>query len=249
MNRQDARKIAIIGLGQIGGSLVLALREAKHRCRITGIDVSRRRLKLLQGRLDEASTSWESAADADLAIVCLHYRQTVEFLQQAAGGLKLTMDVCSGKQRIMESAERLGLRFIGGHPMAGNERPGEKGWDPALFRGAPFFLCPSKGASIADLRLVMRIVRAIGATPVRVDPAEHDRSVALTSHLPAFLSAVVADQAADVPSRFKGPGFASITRLAATSPELLQTFLQSNGTNIRESARQLLRRLTLLLGD
>lgn len=230
------KRIAVVGLGQIGGSIVLSLRKKQNPYSITGIDTSSRRLKLLQ--LDRASRDWKDARDADLTILCLHYKVTEAFLRQADPG-KLLMDVCSGKAKLVRLANRMKLRFIGGHPMAGNEFAGEKGWRENLFEKAPFFLCPTKQTSKQDLNIVQSLVAELGGRPMLVDAKDHDRFVSVTSHFPAILAGFLSKMAENVPADFQGPGFRSMTRLANTSPDLLRTFLETNGDNILRSAKQM----------
>lgn len=234
---KQGRTVAVIGLGQIGGSLVLALRKAMPSLHITGIDVSRKRARLLAGALHTASTKIEAAQSADLIFVCLHFRETMDYLAKAPRG-PLIVDVCSGKRKVVHLANRKRLRFIGGHPMAGNERPGEKGWDVDLFTNAPFFLCPSRYAAKRDVAEIRRLIRTLSAKPYLVNPAAHDRAVALTSHLPALLSRHYREFARFVPALFQGPGYRSFTRLSHTPPTLLQTFLDSNGDMIRDCLRR-----------
>jgi len=245
------KEIAIVGLGQIGGSIVLSLRKRCAPYRLTGIDVSRKRLRLLSDHLDTASTRWEDARSSDLIVLCLHLRQILEFLRQAPRDVPL-MDVCSSKETIVRDAVRRKLQLIGGHPLAGNERAGEKGWDADLFSGAPFFLCASvhrkgdhKGRPYqsSGLPAAKRLVRYLGARPVEIGAPEHDRYIAMTSQFPAFLSALLEKAAASVPALFQGPGYRSMTRLARTDPELLRTFLESNRKNILQSARKFRRQL------
>ncbi|MCI0413384.1 prephenate dehydrogenase/arogenate dehydrogenase family protein [bacterium] len=232
------KKIAIVGLGQIGGSIVLTLRRKRARYSISGIDSSAKRLRLMKSHLNHAGKNWEAACDADLVIVCLHYQGTVDFLNQASPE-QLLMDVCSGKEKLVRLADRRKLRFVGGHPMAGNEFEGEKGWRAGLFENAPFFLCPAKNTSRNDLRIVQELVRDLKARPVTVDPKRHDQSVSVTSHFPAFLAGLLIKMGTKVPDEFRGPGFHSMTRLANTSPQLLNTFLESNHENILHSAKQM----------
>lgn len=127
--------------------------------------------------------------------------------------------------------------------MAGNERAGEKGWDAELFRDHPFFLSPSAGSSKSDLGAIRILLRKLKAKPIVVDPSEHDRAVALTSHLPAFLSLAYERFTQTIPEIFKGPGFHSFTRLSKTSPDLLSTFLESNGDLIEQGLRRWKKRL------
>lgn len=243
MSRQRRiRSIAVVGLGQIGGSLVLAVRKAKIPVKITGIDVSRKRLELLAPYLDARSTSWKNAATADLIILCLHYEKCLEFLRKDKSGTVI-LDVCSGKSRLVSLAVERKLRFIGGHPLAGNEHRGEKGWQQGLFESAPFFVCPTDGVSGADYRAVKQLIRKIEARPVEIDPQLHDQFMAMTSHFPAFLSVMLSSISSTVPPMFHGPGYKSMTRLSTTPTELLDTFLQSNRRNLKVCALRMRREL------
>lgn len=235
--KQRIRSVAIIGLGQIGGSLALALRKALPALRMTGIDTSRKRIALLRRTLSNASTKWSAAEDADVIFVCLHFRETMEYLARAPRK-PMIVDVCSAKRKVVARANRRKLRFIGGHPMAGNERSAEKGWNARLFENAPFFLCPAAGATTADLATAKRFARSIQARPIVVDPAEHDHAAALTSHLPALLSIAYLKFTETVPPEYQGPGYQSFTRLAHSPPALIHTFLESNGDLIRKALRQ-----------
>ena len=232
------KKIAVVGLGQIGGSFVLALRKRKVPVHLTGIDPSRKRIKLLKHALDAASTNWERARKYDLVILCVHFDMLLEFLEKAPKDL-LLLDVCSGKNQIVQAANRLQLRFIGGHPMAGNEREEEKGWDPDLFTDRPFFICRTAKSTPSDFLTVERLAKKLGAFPLEVRPEDHDRFVAMTSHFPAFLSELFANISAKAPSIYRGPGYQSMTRLGRTPSKLLETFLHSNRENILETALQM----------
>jgi len=224
------RTIRIVGLGQIGGSLVLALRKRKAPFEISGVDISQKRLLLLSSYLDER------AGEPDLTIVCLHFQETLNFLQSASAS-SLILDVCSSKKTILEQAVALGLRFVGGHPLAGNERAGEEGWDENLFEHTPFFLAPLPAVAAADIDAIADVVRVLGAYPLFVDPAEHDRQLAMTSHFPAFLSVLLEKCSQQSGKQFQGPAYKSMTRLAASPPELLATFLKSNRENILRVAK------------
>ena len=232
------KQIAIVGLGQIGGSIVLSLRKNGAPYSITGIDTSSKRLRLMGPHLNDANKNWVAASGADLVIVCLHYKGAVDFLERVDQE-QLVTDVCSGKQKLVQLANRRNLRFIGGHPMAGNEFEGEKGWRADLFESAPYFLCPAKSASTNDLRMVLKIVGNLGAHPFIVDPKSHDRSVSVTSHFPAFLAGLLLKMGENIPEEFRGPGFHSMTRLAKTSPKLLNTFIESNGENILRATKEM----------
>jgi prephenate dehydrogenase len=230
---REIERIAIVGLGQVGGSMVLALRKSGARFHLTGIDSSRKPLQLLRNKLDKTSNDWKAAEDSQLILICLHFQETIDFLKQVQS-TALMMDVCSAKRKIMLAANRRRLRFIGGHPMAGNERSKEKGWDGNLFSSAPFFLCAGNNSSRLDLWQIKKLLALIKAKPVQIDPALHDRCVAMSSHLPAFVSQLYREFSAEVPPMFQGPGYRSITRLSNTPPELMRTFLQGNGDEIKK---------------
>jgi len=231
-------KIAVIGLGQIGGSLVLALHKNHRPYHITGIDTSRKRLKLLAPQLDHASTKWEDASQSDLTVLCMHFQQILEFIDEAPRG-QLLMDVCSGKNILMQEANRRKLPFVGGHPMAGNERAGEKGWDAELFTRAPFFLCRGDAVKRSQFLFARKLVRDLGAIPIEIEAAKHDRFIAATSHFPALLSKLFVEMSADAPQVFRGPGYRSMTRLSRTDASLLETFLHSNHKNILKRAEKM----------
>jgi prephenate dehydrogenase len=234
----NSKTIAVVGLGQVGGSLVLAIRKKKLPFRIIGIETSRRRLRLMSDKLDEASSRWEKTQQADLVFVCLHYKEAIRFLKQAPKN-QLLIDVCSGKKKIVTLAKRMELRFIGGHPLCGNERAGEQSWNQNMFQDAPFFLCPSRKALPLDRTLLTGFIRNLGAKPVFVNAALHDDYLARTSHFPAILSKMLSRTTKKVPALFRGPGYKSMTRLSKTSPELSRTFLESNQASILKAARQL----------
>lgn len=235
-------RIAVVGLGQIGGSLVLALRKTGLPFHITGVERNTERLRLMKRHLDLLLRNWKKLPEVDLIILCMHSRALIRYLNEASKET-LLMDVCSAKQKVVALANRRKLRFIGSHPMAGNEYPGEKGWDRDLFHDAPFFLCPTPRVTQTEITRIKRWISHIGALPIEVDPVEHDRFVAMTSHFPAFLSRIWQQTTTTAPDIFKGPGYRSMSRLSKTSPELLETFLDTNRKNILRCAKTLQRRL------
>jgi prephenate dehydrogenase len=239
------KNIAVVGLGQIGGSLVLALRKAKVNALITGIDPSLTCRNHLKKYLDRSAASWSASYDTDIIFACMHFDLLKKFLNEAKTEA-LIVDVCSSKEELVKIANRKRLRMIGGHPMTGSEHQGEKGWNADLFRNAPFFLCPADKATTKDRIQLTRLLKMIGASPKIVDPPQHDRAVAITSHLPALIANFYAHFANGIPVHFQGPGFKSFTRPGKCSLELLQTFRSSNRKNIQKTASRFLRQLSHL---
>jgi prephenate dehydrogenase len=157
-------------------------------------------------------------------------------------------DVGSVKGPIGREADRLGVAFVGGHPMAGNERAGFDAASADLFRDRAWILCPGRAASPRAVAVVRGLARAVGARPVRMRPADHDRTVAFLSHLPQLVAWALADAAREdeVARRFlrvAGPGFAGMTRLAASPPALWRQILGQNRRETRRAITALVRRL------
>ena len=241
----DAKRIAVVGLGQIGGSLGLALGQAGGWQRV-GFDsrASARRAALKKGAVDETAGSLAAAcAGAALAVVAVPVDVLPRVLAAAAAALPrgaVLLDTGSargaGVTRALVAAERH-VRAVGGHPLAGNERRGLAGADARLFAGAPFALMPVRGAVPA---IVRALVRDLGAVARVVSPRRHDAALARTSHLPWLLSRALAELgAAAARERLAGPGFASMTRLAASDPRVARAYVRANAANVRSAWRRL----------
>jgi prephenate dehydrogenase len=213
-------RVAIVGLGLVGGSLARALTAAGHH--VTGIDwplvvrAARRRRAITDG-----ATRTEAGAAADVVVLAAPPATNLRLLRRLAKvarpGLVIT-DVSSVKGEIAREAVRLGLAgFVGGHPMAGTEKRGFASSTAALFQGAPWWIVPGRDARAT--RIVRALVRATGARPITTDAATHDRTMAFLSHGPqvvawALLEAARADPVARRHLRRAGPGFRGMTRLA-----------------------------------
>ena len=239
------KRVAIVGLGQIGGSLGLALGHAGGWHRV-GYDsrASARRAALKKGAVDETASSLASAcAGAALAVVAVPVDVLPRVLAAAAAALPrgaVLLDTGSargaGVTRALVVAARR-VRAVGGHPLAGNERRGLAGADARLFVGAPFALMPVRGRVPA---IVRALVRDLGAVPRVVSPRRHDAALARTSHLPWLLSRALAQLgAAAARERLAGPGFASMTRLAASDPRVARAYVRANAANVRSAWRRL----------
>ncbi len=230
---------AIIGLGQIGGSLGLALRRSGFFRRLVGFDVNAGRLRKARSFLEPAASAEEAVRWADVVVLAMPLGGILQFLEVTAPRFtgKLYTDVGSVKSPVVKAAGRHpGIRLVPGHPLAGNERPGDAGWDADLFAGKPYFLLNPLGGAEADLELVAAMVRSVGGVPQVVSAEEHDRRLALTSHLPLALAVLLMSllDGSDLPEvrRFVGPGFRSGARLAGGSPEMGTDILLHNRGNL-----------------
>jgi len=225
------QRLGIIGVGLIGGSLTLALRRARPKLRILGVDVDARALEqaLEEGAI-ESSAPPDSTAIAECDVVVL--AQPAQALLESIHGIVARMrpgavltDVCGSKETVCaRGAQQDRVVFVGAHPMAGTEFRGFAAASPALFTGATIALCPPVGRPTDRLEAV-NVVRelwlAAGATKfLDVEPSEHDRAVTFASHLPYLAAAMVVDalsRASDLlplASELAAGGFRDTTRLA-----------------------------------
>jgi prephenate dehydrogenase len=230
--------VAIAGLGLIGGSLAKALTRAGYR--VIGVDAPARTRAARRAGAIAASVPSVAAAARDAGVLVLaappaaNLRLLREAARAASPALVIT-DVASVKRPIAAAARRLRLaRFVGGHPMAGRERSGFGASSADLFRGAPWILTPS---AAGPRRVVARIARDVGARPVVVPEAAHDRAMAYLSHLPqvvawALAAAARGDRVTARLLRLAGPGFRDMTRLAGSPRALWREILAQNASEV-----------------
>ena len=244
-------RVAIVGLGLVGGSWGLALRKAGFRGLRVGVDrpeVLER--ALAAGAVDEGAVDFVAAvANADLVILATPVGAILDLLPLAAKHTpprSLVTDVGSTKWLISERARELfsGERlFLGGHPLTGKERSGFEQADAALFHGARYVLTPLAPDHMADPRVgaFSRIVESLGARPLSSDPARHDRAMAFLSHLPQLLSTGLASlinerAGADfIPPEFAASGFRDATRLAESPYSVWHDICLTNTENIQKA--------------
>jgi prephenate dehydrogenase len=240
-----AVRIAIVGLGQIGGSIGLALGERGGWERV-GFDreahVAREALR--RGAVDHVATSLETACgDAQIAVVAVPVDRLGGALLHAARALPrgaVLMDTGSARKGVTQAlaaAARSGVLAVGGHPIAGNEGRGLASARPDLFRGAVFALLPA-GRTVPAL--ARRLVRDLGAAARVVRPAAHDRALARTSHLPYVLSRAI-ESLGRAPARagLAGPGYRSMTRLAGSDRRMAEAYVRANAREVARAWRKL----------
>jgi prephenate dehydrogenase len=233
-------KIAIIGLGLMGGSLALGLRG---KCAaIYGIDPNPATLELALSQnivdcADSDPARLRVLPDADVIILSAPVPAILTLLEQLRTYTPnpcIVMDMGSTKRLIVEFMSRLPERFdpIGGHPICGKEKLSLANAERTLYYAAPFLLTPLKRTSPRALSAAHQIIEAIGAKPKILDATEHDRILAVTSHLPFLISSALALSTPQDVASFIGPGFKSTSRLAGTSSSMMLGVLQSNCENV-----------------
>ena len=240
-------RLAIIGLGLIGGSLGLALKRAKlEDLEIVGFDpqwgVAGRARKL--GAIDRQARRAASAVeDAAVVIIATPISQVAAVLEEIAPALgagTVVTDTASTKREVVRWAGELlpdEVAFVGGHPIAGKEQAGLAAADAELFQGRAWALTPSARAPEGAIKTVESLVTLVGARPVFIDAEEHDSYLAAVSHLPLVLSMALfsvasGSQAWPELAELAGPGFRDATRLASSSPDLSHDICLTNRENL-----------------
>jgi len=240
--------VAIAGVGLIGGSFALALQKAGFRGRILGVSSpSTIDAALKAGVIHAGVTLEEACAEADLFYLAQPIMAIMRTIDAIAGLVRpdcLVTDAGSTKGEIVTfAAQRLTrCQFLGGHPMAGKTSRGVAVADADLFQGRPYVLTPTDKMHLetpAALHLVSWLEK-IGAVPIVLAPEEHDRTVALTSHLPQLASSALAATLAAMLDtgnqlRVSGPGLSDTTRLAQSSFEIWEDILATNPVAIGQA--------------
>lgn len=225
--------VLVVGTGLLGTSIALA-------CRRAGLDVLLSDTSPEHLRTASGLGGGRPATEADrpqLVVVAVppdHLGSTV--LTQLTTTDAVVTDVGSVKSRPLREVQAGATadqvaRYVGSHPMAGSERSGPLAASASLFDGRPWAVTPHAAADPSSTGLVLELARLCGAVPVQLTPAEHDRAVARTSHLPQLVSALVAGRLADAPAEhlvLSGQGVRDVTRIAGSDPGLWQQIIGAN---------------------
>lgn len=225
------RKIGIIGLGLIGGSLALALKE---KYTVVGCSADDKTVSYAVNNhmIHEAAYSYKQLIGCSAVFICTPIdvvKKTAEDLFAALGDSVIISDVGSVKGMLSDCSGRV----IGGHPMAGTEGSGIEAARERLFENAYYILCDYKG-NTADLETVKQIVTDAGAKPIVMTPAAHDKLVAKISHLPHMLAYSLVTSAIDGDENIVGSGFMDTTRIASSPPGFWNEVANLNRKNLLE---------------
>ncbi len=235
--------VLVVGLGLIGGSLAAGLRGSAFAAEIRGFDrdPGARSEALARGLIDAvACTLEEAAAGVALVVVAvptLSVESVLSELRVHAPVDAVITDVASVKGSVIDAARRiyreLPSGFVPGHPIAGAERSGAGAAQPDLFRAHRVILTPHETTSIAAVALVRNMWEQVGAEVTTMDAAEHDRILALTSHLPHLLAFTLVnllsrEDASEQIFRFAAGGFRDFTRIASSDPVMWRDIALAN---------------------
>jgi prephenate dehydrogenase len=244
--------VLIVGCGLMGTSVGLALRGSELGD-VTLFDQNPDAVEAAAAR--GAGRAWDGVEPAGLALVAVPPAVTArELLALQRRDIALTYThVTSIQSHVQAEVERLSpdsSAIIGGHPLAGREVSGPEGAVADLFVGRPWAVCPAASTSERAVEVLLELAALCGAVPVRTTPAEHDKAVALLSHLPQVVSSALAgtllartDGAGTLEVQLAGPGLVDTTRLAASSATLWTQILTANAGEIASPLRQLIHQL------
>jgi prephenate dehydrogenase len=242
------RTLAIVGVGLIGGSIALAARARGVAQQIIGIGPSRFHLEaaVRQGMLDTFDTELKAAGNADAAIVCTPVNQIAQHVAELVVITRpgtLITDVGSTKAGIVRTlaAElRDGFCFVGGHPLAGSEKSGPQFADARLFENRLVILTPNRHFNHDAAPRATAMWEALGARVKLMSPEEHDRAMAITSHLPHLVAAALAAMLPDELRELAASGFRDTTRIAGGDPRLWLAIVEQNQQAIDDALNELI---------
>ncbi|NLI59348.1 MAG: prephenate dehydrogenase [Clostridium sp.] len=243
------KKISVIGLGLIGGSIVKALKE---RMNITNIAAVDNNIKSLNQALEEGyiargfSKLDEYIFDSDIIFICTPVNITISYIKALKDNVKdncIITDTSSTKGNIINYINSLDNPpcFIGGHPMTGAEKMGFKSSYAHLFENAYYILSHTKNSTDSHMNTLCKIIEGIGAIPLKLDAQIHDKITATISHVPHVIASALVNLVKNSDSEDKkmqtlaAGGFKDITRIASSSPQMWENIVLSNSEKIKKT--------------
>ena len=220
-------KIGVVGLGLIGGSIFKALRGKYD---VIGVSSSVNE--------DNVSADYQTLKDCDLVFVCTPMSVTLEILDKLETILRpetIVADVCSLKSFV--SKKEYSYKFIPSHPMAGTENSGWESSFPDLFQGAKWVITPLGGKILDEQEVLEKVIESLGARVVITAPEEHDKAVALISHMPMVVAQALCENIKDnkLAQELASSGFRDTTRLALSNLQMAEDMVEMNGDNILDA--------------
>ncbi len=250
------KRVAIVGLGLIGGSIALAVRQHWPSSLVIGLDRKDVLEKaMVLHAIDVAADDPVVIAEADLVILAAPVAQNIDRLAELDRYVTtpaVVTDVGSTKQTTVEAARQLPSRltFVGGHPLGGAPRSGIEYARPDLFVDRPWLFTPEGCDNAAVLERLYSFVRVLGAEPHILDPVEHDRMLAFLSHLPQLTASalmhVVGNRVGEAGLAMTGRGLFDATRLASSPADIWRDICGSNADAIGEAIGELINELEAL---
>ncbi len=238
------KKVAIIGVGLIGGSIGLALKKKKLAKEIIGVARKRKTLNcaLRIKAIDKATRNIKEAVkDADLVILCQPIESIIDSLPKIAKLLKpgtIVIDVGSCKSEIVKSAQKhlpKNICFVGSHPLAGSEKKGVNFACEKIFKDSICVLTPTRSTDRKALKTIIEFWHKLGAKTSVLKPSIHDSIVAFISHLPHMIAFSLIDSIPAAYLKFSSTGLKDTTRIASSDPIIWRDICLSNSQDILKS--------------
>ena len=252
-------RIAIVGLGLIGGSIAFGAKRAWPSTHVMALDREAVLREALSRRaIDVAAGDLAAVADADLIVLAAPVRQNIDLLRRVsahASPSAIVTDVGGTKRAIVKAAAALShpVTFVGGHPIGGGARGGFEFATAGLFARRPWIFTPRDAAGSDDVSRLSAFVTGLGAQPTTMSAADHDRLMALISHLPQLVATalmeVVGTAATADGLRMAGQGLIDTTRLASSPADVWRDICATNADEISGALDRLIERLSEMRSD
>ncbi|TYQ16645.1 UNVERIFIED_CONTAM: prephenate dehydrogenase [Acetivibrio alkalicellulosi] len=244
----ELKKISIIGLGLIGGSIAKALKNRLNIPYICGIDPNAESLNqaIKEGYLTEGFLELNKTIyDSDIIFICTPINITIEYISNIKNNVKsecIITDTSSTKGEIVSFINSLDNPpcFIGGHPMAGAEKDGFSSSFSHLFENAYYILSHTKGSTEHAMDVLSKVIEGLGAIPLKLDAQTHDSITATISHVPHVIASALVNLVKSADSKdgkmqiLAAGGFKDITRIASSNPQMWENIVLSNKDKVRE---------------
>ena len=249
------KTVAIVGVGLIGGSIGLALRRGKLANRVIGVgrDLKKLRGAYRRGIVSEVSDNLEQGVrGADLVVVCTPVASIVEQVRHVATACPrhaLITDVGSTKSTIAAALIQKqlgGVTFVGSHPLAGSEKAGCENARDVLFDGQIVIVTPTPSTPESAVRKTVQFWQQLGAEVRRMSPRDHDRAIAMTSHVPHLVASALAASTSAELLPLAATGWSDTTRIASGDVRLWEQILMHNRGHVLKSLDKFEKVLTSL---
>jgi len=235
--------IGIVGLGLIGGSIGLKLQKLNHKVYGCVNNTSNQRIAIDRNLANVISKDYEILKNCQLIILALPIKSlmnpSIELINALPNNAVVT-DVGSIKDPIIKKWEKIHPGFIGSHPMAGNENKGAKAGEESLFENKVWVITPTPKTKESSIEKLKKLISSMNCKIYEALPEEHDKAVALISHLPIFLSSALIETAnnkenkslLDLSKKISSTGFSDTSRVGGGNPDLGVDLAKNNQNNI-----------------